>query len=180
VPGFLHAALLQAFRPRGSAQPGEARPPLRDTCRVGPGGRVPPLNRMRLGVIILRNQPWEVIVRKRLCVSMLAVATLALSAAPAFAFHCSVVKKPAGAGSAGTVTLDVVNGEIVSSDLNLNPAGHIRGAFASLTAVLPDGTVVGGGDVFWHKDLPDGAHNSGPGDSECDGVGIDDLAECSG
>jgi hypothetical protein len=135
---------------------------------------------MRLGVIIVAINTREVIVRKRLCVSMLAVATLALSAAPAFAFHCSVVKKPAGAGSAGTVTLDVVNGEIVSSDLNLNPAGHIRGAFVSLTAVLPDGTVVGGGDVFWHKDLPDGAHNSGPGDSECDGVGIDDLAECGG
>jgi hypothetical protein len=135
---------------------------------------------MRLGVIIAAINTREVIVRKRLCVSMLAVATLALSAAPAFAFHCSVVKKPAGAGSAGTVTLDVVNGEIVSSDLNLNPAGHIQGAFASVTAVLPDGTVVGGGDVFWHKDLPDGAHSSGPGDSECDGVGIDDLAECSG
>jgi hypothetical protein len=29
-------------------------------------------------------------------------------------------------------------------------------------------------------DLPDGAHSSGPGGSECDGVGIDDLAECGG
>jgi hypothetical protein len=115
--------------------------------------------------------------RKRLCLAAVSVGVLALSAAPAFATHCAVVNKPAGAGSAGTVTLDVVNGVVLSSDLNTNPAGHIRGGFLSVTAVLPDGTVVGSGDVFKH-DLPDGAHNSGPGDSECDGVGIDDLAEC--
>jgi hypothetical protein len=116
--------------------------------------------------------------RRFVAVAVASAAIMGLTASQAFAFHCSVVNKPAGAGSAGTVTLDVVNGEIVSSDLNVNPQGRIKGAFASVTAVLPDGTVVGGGDVFWHKDLPDGAHNSGPGTSECDGVGIDDLAEC--
>lgn len=117
---------------------------------------------------------------RRVCVAVLAIGVFALSAGSAYATSCSVVKKPAGAGSGGSVTLDVVNDEILAADLNLNPAGHLRGAFVSVTAVLPDGTVVGGGDVFWGKDLPDGAHNSGPGDSECDGVGIDDLAECGG
>jgi hypothetical protein len=116
---------------------------------------------------------------RRMLVSLAAcTATLALSASSAYAFSCSVVKKPAGAGSAGSITLDVVNEEVVSADLNVNPKGHVRGGFVSVTAVLPDGTVVGGGDVFWHSDLPDGAHSSGSGEGACDGVGIDDLAEC--
>jgi hypothetical protein len=116
--------------------------------------------------------------RRLLIFAAACATTLALTAGSAYAFSCSVVKKPAGKGSAGSVTLDVVNEEIVSADLNLNPQGRIRGGFVSVTAVLPDGTVVGGGDVFWHSDLPDGAHGSGPGSSACDGVGIDDLAEC--
>lgn len=117
--------------------------------------------------------------RKRISVTVLAVVALALSAGEAFATSCSPVNKPAGAGSAGTATVNVVTGEFTPTDLDVNPAGHLRGGFISVTAVLPDGTVVGGGDVFT-KDLPDGAHNSGPGDSECDGVGIDDLAACGG
>lgn len=116
--------------------------------------------------------------RRILVIAVAAITVMGLSAASAYATSCSVVKKPAGAGSAGTLTLDVVNETVVSADFNLNPQGRIRGAFVSVTAVLPDGTVVGGGDVFWHKDLPDGAHSSGPGATECDGVGIDDLAEC--
>lgn len=116
--------------------------------------------------------------RRILAVAVAAMAVMGLSAASAYAFSCSVVKKPAGAGSAGTLTLDVVNEEVVSADLNLNPQGRIRGGFASVTAVLPDGTVVGGGDVFWQTDLPDGAHSSGPGAGQCDGIGIDDLAAC--
>jgi hypothetical protein len=117
--------------------------------------------------------------RRKIAATALAGAAALLAATPALAFHCSVVNKPASAGSAGTVTLDVTTGNVVSSNLNTNPAGHIRGAFASITAVAGvGGPVVGTGDVFWHKDLPDGAHNSGPGNSECDGVGIDDLAEC--
>jgi hypothetical protein len=115
--------------------------------------------------------------RKALFVVLVSFAVLALTASEAFATHCSPVNKPAGAGSAGTATVNVVTGEFTPIDLNVNPAGHLQGGFISVTAVLPDGTVVGGGDVF-KVDLPDGAHNSGPGDSECDGVGIDDLAEC--
>jgi hypothetical protein len=119
--------------------------------------------------------------RRALVLAAAVVATLALTAGQASATSCSVVKKPAGAGSAGSATVNVVTGEFtLGGDVRINPAGHIQGAFLSVTAVLPDGTVVGGGDIFAHRDLPDGAHNSGPGDSECDGVGIDDLAECGG
>ncbi len=115
--------------------------------------------------------------RKALFVILATCAVLALSGGQAFATHCSPVRKPAGAGSAGTATVNVVTGEFTPIDLNINPAGKLRGGFISVTAVLPDGTVVGGGDVF-KVDLPDGAHNSGPGDNECDGIGIDDLTEC--
>jgi hypothetical protein len=54
----------------------------------------------------------------------------------------------------------------------------IKGGFITVTPVLPDGTVVGEPADVFKKDLPDGAHNAGPGDNECDGIGIDDLAEC--
>jgi hypothetical protein len=117
--------------------------------------------------------------RRAIVFAAVVLTALGLSAASAYAFSCSVVKKPAGAGSAGSATVNVVTGEFTpGADLRVNKAGHIQGGFISVTAVLPDGTVVGGGDVFGHADLPDGAHSSGPGDSECDGVGIDDLAEC--
>jgi hypothetical protein len=114
--------------------------------------------------------------RKGILVGLVSLVVLGLSAGPALAHSCSPVNKPAGAGSAGTATVNVVTGEF-TSDLDTNPAGNLRGGFITVTAVLPDGTVVGGGDVF-KKDLPDGAHNSGPGDTQCDGVGIDDLATC--
>jgi len=114
--------------------------------------------------------------RRRVFVALASVGVFALAAGQAFSTSCSPVNKPAGAGSAGTAIVDVVTGAF-TPDLDLNPAGNPRGGFISVTAVLPDGTVVGGGDVF-SNDLPDGAHNSGPGDSECDGVGIDDLAAC--
>ncbi len=48
----------------------------------------------------------------------------------------------------------------------------VGGAF---TTVVVDGVQV---DVFARKDLPETAHNAGPGDSECDGKGIDDSLEC--
>ena len=116
--------------------------------------------------------------RRGALLALASAGMLAIGVGEAFATSCDVVKKPDGAGSAGTATVNVVTGEF-TFNLNENPAGRPRGGFISVTAVLPDGTVVGGGDVF-RKDLPDGAHNSGPGDSECDGVGIDDLAECAG
>jgi hypothetical protein len=118
--------------------------------------------------------------RRFLLVAFLAVSVLALSAGEAFATSCSPVNKPLGAGAnAGTVTvtLNPTGPPDVVITPNLNPAGNPTGGFLEVTVVAPDGTVVDTANTF-KKDLPDGAHNSGPGDSECDGVGIDDLAEC--
>jgi hypothetical protein len=115
--------------------------------------------------------------RRAVFVVVALAVVLALGAAQASATSCSPVNKPLGAGSAGTATVDVTNGQFTPVDLNLNPAGKPRGGFISVTPVVNGNPVGPTADVF-NKDLPDGAHNSGPGDSECDGVGIDDLAEC--
>jgi hypothetical protein len=118
--------------------------------------------------------------RKHLLAVLLALAVFALTAGEAFATHCSPVNKPEGAGAnAGTV--DVFLSPSGPPDVviapNLNPAGNPTGGFMAVTVYAPDGTVVDTANVF-KKDLPDGAHNAGPGDSECDGIGIDDLAAC--
>jgi hypothetical protein len=118
--------------------------------------------------------------RRFLLVGLVAFAVFAISAGEAFATHCSPVNKPEGAGAnAGTVTvtLSPTGPPDVVITPNLNPAGNPTGGFMTVTVVAPDGTVVDTANVF-KKDLPDGAHNAGPGDSECDGIGIDDLAAC--
>jgi hypothetical protein len=118
--------------------------------------------------------------RKYLAVAVLAVAGMGLSAAQAFATSCSPVNKPVQAGAnAGTVTvtLNPTGPPTVVVTPELNPAGHATGGFMTVSVIAPDGTTVATESVF-KVDLPDGAHNSGPGDSECDGIGIDDLAAC--
>ena len=113
--------------------------------------------------------------------TLLGVATLALAvAAPAFAFHCFVVKKSAGAGSAGTATFNVVTHALTAgTPITFTPSGQIQGGgFLTVTLVRGDGTPIVTADLFWHGDLPDGAHESGPGGTECDGVGIDDIIAC--
>jgi hypothetical protein len=115
---------------------------------------------------------------KTIVASLLSVALLAVTAGQAAATSCSPVNKPEGAGAnAGTLTVNLDTGQ-VTPDFNTNPAGHVTGGFLSVS-VIAGGTVVDTANTF-KNDLPDGAHNSGPGDTECDGVGIDDLAECGG
>jgi hypothetical protein len=110
--------------------------------------------------------------RKAIVVLVASIALLVLGAGPAFATHCSPVNKPIDAGAnAGTVALQPSGPPTITPVLN--PAGHPTGGF--MTVIAPDGTVVA--SVF-KKDLPDGAHNAGPGDNECDGIGIDDLIAC--
>lgn len=58
------------------------------------------------------------------------------------------------------------------SPINKPIGAGVGGAF--VTEVV-DGVEV---DVFAHRDLPETAHNAGPGDDECDGKGIDDVEEC--
>ncbi len=118
---------------------------------------------------------------RRKAVALLAVGAVALSAAsPAAAFHCFVVKKPSGAGSAGVVTFDVLSGgEPDFSTVPFNEkSGRVKGAFVTLR--LMAGTqLLGTWDIFFQNNL-DQAHSSGPGGTECDGVGIDDLLACLG
>ncbi len=107
------------------------------------------------------------LLRKKLAVVVAASMILVISAAsPAFAHHCTNVSKKAGAGSIGTI--NVATGEETFTKQN--------GAFITIT----DGRTFSY-DVFVHRTLPEGAMAAGPdGDSECDGVGIDDAFACLG
>ena len=107
-----------------------------------------------------------------------AAALFALTAGSAFAISCAVVNKPIGSGEAGTATFNVVTETFTITSLNLTPSGHMRGNFLTVSVIGPGGIVLATDSVFGKKDLPDGAHASGPGGTPCDGTGIDDLAEC--
>jgi hypothetical protein len=106
-----------------------------------------------------------------------AVALFGLTAGSAFGTSCAVIGKPVGSGEAGTATFNVVTQTFTITSLNLTSSGNLRGNFLTVTVIGPDGVVLATDSVFGKKDLPDGAHASGPG-GPCDGVGIDDLAEC--
>ena len=105
--------------------------------------------------------------RTKLLVILAATMMLVMSAAsPAFAHTCANVSKNTGAGSIGTV--NIATGEETFT--------KEHGAFITIT----DGSTFSY-DVFANKTLPEGAHAAGPGgDSECEGVGIDDAAACLG
>jgi hypothetical protein len=107
-----------------------------------------------------------------------AFALFALAAGSAHATSCAVVGKPVGSGEAGTATINVVTGVFTITSLKLTPSGNLRGNFLTVTVIGPGGVVLDVVSVFGKKDLPAGAHASGPGGTSCDGVGIDDLAEC--
>jgi uncharacterized cupredoxin-like copper-binding protein len=120
--------------------------------------------------------------RRRL-IAVFAVAVLALSTAgQAAAFHCFVVKKPVGAGSAATLTFDVLSGgEPDFGSLPFNPnSGRVVGGFVSLRLVAGT-TELGTWDILFQNTVGGQAHAAGPdGADECDGVGIDDLLACLG
>lgn len=106
--------------------------------------------------------------RKRATVLLVAAMMLTMmSAAPAFAHHCTNVSKKDGAGSIGTY--NVVLEEFVT------PVKK-GGAFLTIT----DGSTFSY-DVYQHRTLPEGAMAAGPGgDDECDGQAIDDALVCLG
>ena len=108
--------------------------------------------------------------KKRLF-AIVAAGALSLSlASSAFAHECEVVNKPTGAGSAGT--FNFITGAM---DLRTNPQDRPVGAFITVT----DGASFSV-DVMQHKTLPAGALNAGPGDSQCDRVGVDSALVCFG
>jgi len=113
---------------------------------------------------------------------------LSLGGGQALAIVCSVAPKPVGAGAAAFFS------EADDPDdppVILNPSGQAQGGFVTIDL---DGDYEGDVDVFLLPvtpaledefdievgELPRGAHNSGPGDNGCDGVGIDDLEACFG
>jgi hypothetical protein len=107
-----------------------------------------------------------------------AMVLFLISVGSAYAISCAVVKKPVGSGEAGTATVNVVTDVFTITSLNLTPSGNLSGNFLTVTVIGPGGVVLDVVSVFGRKDLPDGAHLSGPGGTQCDGVGIDDLATC--
>ncbi len=115
--------------------------------------------------------------RRTFSVAFLAGVMVLLMTATALAFSCNPVNKPIGAGAGGTATFDVLTETFTFTGGELNPAGKMKGNFITVSVVAGT-TLLDQVDIFGHKDLPDGAHNSGPGDSACDGVGIDDAAAC--
>jgi hypothetical protein len=116
-------------------------------------------------------------------VAFVAVAALALAVAgPAAAFHCFVVKKPIGAGSAATLTFDVLSEEEPDfGSLPFNPnSERVQGGFITLRIVA--GPVeIGTWDLVFQNTVGGQAHAAGPnGADECDFVGMDDLLACLG
>jgi hypothetical protein len=122
---------------------------------------------------------------RRRFIALLAVVALALcTAGQAAAFHCFVVKKPTGVGSAATINFDVVtdpDGEPDFDTLPFNPnSGRVNGGFVTLR-ITAAGAPIGTWDLLFQNTVGGKAHASGPaGASECDGVGIDDLLVCLG
>ena len=109
------------------------------------------------------------------------VLSLSLGAGDAFAIVCTVDDKPVGAGSAATfdastgeVTIDRPGMGFVTIDEDGDGVGDLDVFLLPVTPGLDDPFGEGLGE------LPDGAHNAGPGDEGCDGVGIDDLEACAG
>lgn len=119
--------------------------------------------------------------RKLLALSVAAALALAV-AGPASAFHCFVVKKPIGAGSAAALTFDVTRGDEPDfASLPVNPnSERVMGGFITLRIVAgPD--EIGTWDLLFQNTVGGKAHAAGPnGANECDGVGMDDLLACLG
>jgi hypothetical protein len=128
--------------------------------------------------------------KKKVIIAVLLAATLSLLwSSVASAAFCVVAKKADGAGTVGWVLLDT-DFEFVDTNLAPNPGGQIAGGFVDIymdingsgtpepfeliindTFLLPSAL----GDP---AELPHGAHNAGPGDDGCDGIGVDDVLDC--
>ena len=131
---------------------------------------------------------------RTLFVSVVAAALVVLMAGSALAHVCFVPGKPAGAGSAGTATLIVDVDVVLMTEVEtfipgpnlFNPKnGRVKGGFVTtdvIVNVFEDGvfqeTITDTQDLFFQNTVGGQAHFAGPGDSGCDGVGIDSLEVC--
>jgi hypothetical protein len=111
--------------------------------------------------------------RQKLVALACASSIALLSAAPAFAFDCTVAKKPPTAGAVGIV--DITTGAFTPLKPNPGTEEKPHGAFVALT---------GGGvstSTFLHA--PDGVlppAREGGSQHNCDGKGLDSLEVCFG
>lgn len=141
--------------------------------------------------------------RRTLFIATMTAVFVGLMTGTAFAHICYVAEKPQGSGSAGTATvlLDIAVDEegnevdfaevfIPGADLQFNEkTGRFVGGFVTLTVdvnVWLD-TIGSGTPIFSFSETVDvliqntvggGAHFAGPGESGCDGVGMDSLEAC--
>ncbi|MFN2617560.1 MAG: hypothetical protein ABR581_10615 [Thermoleophilaceae bacterium] len=108
----------------------------------------------------------------RLTASLCAVAVALFAAVPAYAFDCTVAKKPATAGAIGVVD---ANDNFTPLKKNPGTDEHPHGGFVAFT----DGT--NSASTFLHA--PNGVlppvREGGP-QHNCDGKGLDSLEVCSG
>jgi hypothetical protein len=102
---------------------------------------------------------------------------LMLIAGPALAHICTNANKVEGAGSGAIATVELTTFEFTLVEGNINPQGRIQGGFVTLV-FLWEGQELATFDTYTHLTLPEMAQNAGPGDSECDGVGVDDIGAC--
>jgi hypothetical protein len=111
--------------------------------------------------------------RRKLAALLLACANALALAVPAFAFDCTVAKKPPTAGAVGIVNINTDE----FTPLKKNPGTEEKphGAFVALT----DGTI--STSTFLHA--PQGVlppAREGGSQHNCDGKGIDSLELCFG
>jgi hypothetical protein len=110
--------------------------------------------------------------RKLAALALTSVLGLVL-AVPAFAFDCTVAKKPPTAGAVAII--DVNTGETTFLKSNPGTDEHPHGAFIALT----DGTI----SVSTFAHAPGGVlppAREGGSQHNCDGKGIDSLEVCFG
>jgi hypothetical protein len=111
--------------------------------------------------------------RKNLAALLLASASALMLAVPAFAYDCTVAKKPPTAGAVAIV--DINTGETTFLKRNPGTEEKPHGAFIALT----DGSFTT--STFIHApggELP--TAREGGSQHNCDGKGIDSLEVCFG
>ncbi len=116
--------------------------------------------------------------------TFMALVMVLVASGPALAHHCVNANKASGAGSVGIVNVGDLRAfdesKITFTPLKEpNAQGKDRGAFVTLEGIGLDGKAFSY-DSFTRRTLPEMAMMAGPGDSMCDGKGIDEVLSCLG
>jgi hypothetical protein len=111
--------------------------------------------------------------RLKLFALLSALALTLIVAAPAFAFDCSVAKKPPTAGAVGIV--DINTDEFTPLKSNPGTEDQAHGGFV----VLTDGEFTTSTFLHAPQDVLPPVRDGGP-QANCDGKGLDSLEVCFG